>query len=228
MTDGPQPSSDDERGLSTFGALVVAAVLLAVPLAGCAGPGAGNGDGGGGPDAAAGDPFKARAQLSTAEEIAEGWSSDATLIGISTIESDQKPDNWTQDGFEFTPDRTIGDGLSPQWVYFFQNGDGEKLGVGVNADGETYENTDARPQSPGGTLETWSVDSAAAVDAAKSNETFSSVLEAEDAEVLYFLAGPAQQGQAPNWLLKASSDARGEEQTVFVNAQTGETRTFGG
>lgn len=224
-TVGDTTAGDGDAGSNARIAILAAVLLVTVPLAGCAGGGGpSNGADGG---QAAGEAFKAKDERATAEQIAQEWSSDATLIGASTIETGEQPDQWSQQGFEFIPDGAIGDGLAPQWVYFFEDGKGDKLGVGVNANGDTYQNTEADPQSPGGPIESWSVNSVDAVDAAKENETFSSILEEDDAEVLYFLAGGESSQDAPQWLLRASSDAAGEEQTVIVDAETGETRTFG-
>jgi hypothetical protein len=48
--------------------------------------------------------------------------------------------------------------------------------------------------------------------------------EADDAEVSYGL-GQGQQGAA--WLISAQSSSMGSQQTVIVNAETGESQTFG-
>lgn len=215
----PAPGAQSQ-GPRTGLILFAVTLLIFVPLAGCAG----NGDSNGAPPS--GEAFEASDQRSTAEVIAEDWSGDATLVGVATREMGQQPENWSQEEFTFTPDENIGDGRVPQWVYFFENDEGDTLGVGVNAAGETYSNPQAQPRSQGGEIVDWSVDSAAAVDAAKENQTFSSILEADDAAVLYFLSGPQQQGGAANWAVQAASETMDQEQTVLVNAETGETRTF--
>lgn len=209
----------EDEGFSRGIRLASLAVLLvaAVALAGCAENDAGEDE-----DLQAGEGMVAMDGVETAEAAAMEWSGDATLVGAFTFEtSGEEPPDWPEDAFSYEPDGTVGDGLAPAWAYSFADG-GDSVTIFVSSDGETYqdsgeENTSENP------LESWSVDSTGAVEAAKEDEDFAGVLEAEDAEVGY-LIGEDQDG--PMWWLTARSEEMDEEVNLFVDAETGEVEQF--
>ncbi|PSG97828.1 hypothetical protein BRD56_03570 [Thermoplasmatales archaeon SW_10_69_26] len=198
--------------------LLATVLLLAAPLAGCAG----GGGGGGGVD---GDAMTAQDRLSNAESRAAEWSSDAEFIGTSITETTEgSAEEWSSEAFDFQADDNVGDGLSPQWTYTFEDGEGNLATVYMNVDGETH--LEERQQDTffmDAPVEDWSVSSADAVQAAvDADDEFASALESEDVKVGYLLA---QGGGDKSWLLNAKTSD--ENVQMKVDADTGEAQRAG-
>jgi len=210
-------SVDEGPGPAAIG--LVALLLLTVPLAGCADDGSPSG----GDSPAEGEAFTARDGIDQARSVADGWSSSAELAGITMIEQAEEPEQWPDEAFAYQGDGEVGDGYIGQWLYFFIDGD-QQLGVYVNADGETHTDEDPPGQTPSQPLGDWSVDSNETAETAKDNDTFSEIVSAEDASVLYALQ-EGQQGTV--WFASAKSESMDANQSVVVDAQTGEGQAFG-
>ncbi len=210
-------TANAESGAShRFTGVLVGVLLLTIAFAGCMGedPAPGDGDG---------EEMTADDGLEVAEQEAMDWSSDATLFSISSIETHgDPPEEWPTDAFEFQQDDTLGDGYAPIWAYTYQDDEQNEVTIFVNTEGETYQGSgdSGFSQNP---LESWELDSPEAVEIAKEDGNFSSILEADDAEIGYFLGG---EEDGAGWLLNAQSDSMGEEATVLVDADTGERETF--
>lgn len=193
-------------------------LLLTVPLAGCTDDGSPSGEA-----PAQGEAFTAREGLETANASADAWSNGATVAGVTMIEEGGMPDEWPEDAFDYTPDDAIGDGQIPQWAYFYVDGE-DHLAVYVNEDGDTFQDEDPPGEMPGQPLGDWPIDSDAAADAAREDDNVTRILEADDAQVLYALQ---ESDRGPAWFLRVSSEAMDEEQTMLVDAETGEAQALG-
>lgn len=193
--------------------LSVGLLVLTVALVGCAQ----DGDSGA---AADGDAMTAQEGLDAAETAAEEWSSDATFIGASASETAaDSHEDWPAEAPEWQPDAEVGDGRSPQWIYTFEDAEGNLANVYLTADGQTHvadrEEGTFFMQDP---VEDWSVSSADAVQAAAdADEEFASAIEEDGIEIGYLLA---QGGGDKLWLINAQS-SDGNVQ-MEVDAETGD------
>lgn len=198
-------------------AAVLVVLLATVPLTGCMEEGTDSAE-----PPAEGEAFTAREGLATAQGVAENWSAEAELAGITMAEQQQAPQEWDPSAFAYTADEDVGDGAIPQWLYFFVAGD-EVRGVYVGQDGQLYEDPDPPGQTPETALAAWEIDSSDAVDAAREDDNFTRILSADDAGVLYVL----QEGEGgPVWWVQARSESMDEEKAMLVDAQTGDARAF--
>lgn len=201
--------------------LLVSLLLVTVPLVGCAQ------DGGGGGAVGGGDGMTEADGLEAAEPIAEEWSAEAVLIGAATIETTgEGPEQWPSQAPEFRSDDAVGDGLAPQWGYTFKDGE-ERIVVYVREDGETYQGPEPQEDAfMDAELENWELDSTDAVETAREEDgNFSATIEADDAEVGYFLVGGEDGNET--WVLDVQSATEEEQVTLVVDAHSGEVQRFG-
>jgi len=199
--------------------LMVALILLAAPLAGCAD------DGGTNSLQADGDGMLAEDGKAAADSEADDWAEDARLVEIATIELGPEAEQPDQGDLEMnlTTDDTPGDGVAAYWKYTYRDGDDAAMNVFVNAQGDTETSTDVQTDSDQ-EVSDWNISSEEAAEKASEDENFTSLLEAEDATVLYGLLGGDEQA----WLLSVESPSQDEQRQLIVNAETGEMRPFPG
>lgn len=198
-------------------AVLTAVVLLTVPLVGCTG----DGDSAGG--APSGDVFAAQEGLDAADAEAEAWAEDPEIVSVVTFEAGPEgdPDQKPPTAIEWTLDDPPGDGLAHAWQYTYIDADEERLNVYVNAEGETQTKDIVRSLASDPIGE-WDLSSEEAAEIAQENDEFSSILQAEDAEVITDLGTGVSE---PEWWFNAKSETQDEEVTVAVNAVTGESRS---
>lgn len=218
MTTSEASNGPGDSGSGYAHGLLVAVMLLTVPLVGCAD------DGGGGGVGVTGDSMTAREGLDAADARAEQWADDPTLVGAFTAEWKQSPpEDVPQDEIDWKADGDITDGLSHVWGYAYKDGSGNSMAVLVNTDGNVALN-DTEGSDFQEAVEDWEISSSEAVDTARENQTFETILGADDAEILILLL----QGQeGPAWWITAKSESMDQEQPVIVNAISGERSTFG-
>ncbi|PSG97797.1 hypothetical protein BRD56_03645 [Thermoplasmatales archaeon SW_10_69_26] len=199
--------------------LMVALILLAAPLAGCAD------DGGTNSPQADGEGMLAEDGKAAADGEAQAWAEDARLVEIVTMELGPEAEQPDQGDVEMnlTPDDTPGDGVAAYWKYTYRNSDDEAMNVYVTAQGDTETSTEVETDSER-EIGDWNVSSEEAAEKASEDENFTSLLEAEDATVLHGLLG----GEEPAWLLSVESPSQDERRQLVVNAETGEMQPFPG
>lgn len=108
-----------------------------------------------------------------------------------------------------------------------KNGEGERINVSVTSQGQTHHETSNESNlCMNAGVGDGEIGSARAVElAGNESRDVASVLEADDAEVGYVVAG---HGGQQAWIRDAKSNARDQQVTVAVDAKTGEGRRMGG
>lgn len=142
----------------------------------------------------------AMANRDLADSAAQAWSPDAELMAVFAFENN----NATP---EFPSDPNPGNGRAPLWLYAYTGMNGtEHRAIQVSADGQvrTMNESMDMSQAPdmGDAIDTWSIDSDAAVATARANETFESVASLEDAVLMEALG--SQEGMTV-WAVMAGT-----------------------
>lgn len=215
--------------------LLLAAVLLAAPLAGCAASdqggqtdgeasGVGDGDGGGGAAAVSGQPFVAERPLDTAFAEAESWQADAELVGVAAIESNGQAST-AGDGDAWGPattDNTIPDGEAGAWAYHFF-GENSWYTVVVHMDGTVDTNETDDSHGLTASFTGWGISSSEAAKIAMNHSDFAEVADDENAVVQYTLQS---QGDGPFWRIRAHSPSADSSPGVEVDATSGDSYQY--
>lgn len=201
--------------------VLLAAVLLATPvLAGCVG----------GAEAAT-----AQQEQSTAEDHAQDWAADATLVGIVGVEGNVFNQQMGQGMMETAcegdywdraqEDGDVGDGYSEFWVYIFDSEEKSGLrAIALDANGELVQectNEDTDGMMPVGE---WSVDSDEATETAiEANEGLAKGLESDYHGLAMILLNDPQHENAVWRIAGGGGDASGGGGGfAVVDAVTGE------
>lgn len=163
------------------------------------------------------DEVSAMAHKDLADGAAAAWASDATLVAVLAFES--------ANASEMLPsDATVGNGLAPLWLYGYTAQNGSEYRVfQVTAAGEVAtfnpRGMSEMGEVPIGLAEpigAWSIDSNAAVDIARGNETFAAVAALEGVSFMEALG--AQQG-ATAWAIMAGTPSA--QAIAIVDAASG-------
>jgi hypothetical protein len=207
------------------GALLLAALFVLAPLAGCLGA----------PSATAKD------LVPRARALADAWSADAVLEGIVGVELKELPpvvrsalaqasaqgeaDNPQAKLLQYTDDH-VGDGRAGAWIFGFRSG-GRELALIIDSSGaELARHEDAASGTPDRDVGDFAIDSDKAMDlAAAANATFARVRGSAGLASLVLVPGPA----GPAWVLVLASGIEdmggGEAAFAMVDASTGNVTT---
>lgn len=136
-----------------------------------------------------------------ADGAAAAWSAEAKLVGITAFEA--SPTHAAASMGKAPVDATIGNGRALVWLYAYQTMDDSRV-FRVDADGRIQvENTSMVPQAEvpkGEPVGAFTVDSDAAMKAARADATFDAAAAAENASVVSALGSD---GGVTKWALVA-------------------------
>ncbi len=218
-------------GSKSIRTAVIVSLLLAAPvLAGCIG---------------SASAATAKGELSTAEQEAQGWASDAELASIVGVEGpfvgdwDGPYDDWAAPSGEHRgaaywsateSDDQVGDGRCAVWLYVFiaDSKPGEQFGVAVDEDGEVLATeTDEREEDlvPVGE---WRIDSDEAMERAMDRSDRLQEARESDDHSLVMALGREDPEENAAWVIVAfgHNEEGGAFAFAIVDAVTGQAFAF--